>query len=305
MNKIGKFLGREIGWILLKIFNLIVSRLSEDKRCRLAKRLANLLYLIPLKHKKIILDNLRFAFKEKSKEEISKLAKSVYQNLTLSLFEMLTLSSSPRGYNQAIEVLGLKNLDQALLAGKGAVAISCHLGNFALLGEKMASLGYPFTMVMRDPKDKRVADFFHKILDKQEVKVIPDRPITACVRSCFASLKKREILYLMLDQNVGEGGVFVNFLGREASTHTGPVVFSLKTGAAIIPMFIVRKDNHHQIIIEPEVKLGKFSNYEEDLSGNTAVLSEIIESFIRRYPEQWWWLHQRWKRQPEAPLAGR
>lgn len=303
MNRIGKSLGREIGWILFKTFNLIVGRLSEDKRCRLAKRLANLLYLIPLKHRKIIFANLRFAFKEKSEKEISKLAKSVYQNLTLSFFEVLTLPSEPRGYNQAIEVLGLENLDQALLPGKGVIAISCHLGNFVLLGEKIASLGYPFTLVMRDPKDKRVAKFFRKVSDKQEVKVILDRPITACVRSCFASLKKREILYLMLDQNVSEGGVFVNFFGKEASTHTGPVVFSLKTGAAIIPMFIVRKDNHHQIIIEPEVKLKKFSNYEEDLLGNTAVLSEIIESFIRRYPEQWWWLHQRWKRQPEAPLA--
>ena len=96
------------------------------------------------------------------------------------------------------------------------------------------------------------------------------------------------------------GGVFVDFFGQKAATATGPVVFAMRTKAPIVPMFVVRqKDDTHKIIIEPPLKLEEPADDKTMIQRNTEKITQVIERYIRKYPQEWGWMHRRWKSQPK------
>ncbi|MBU1905372.1 MAG: lysophospholipid acyltransferase family protein, partial [Candidatus Omnitrophica bacterium] len=113
------------------------------------------------------------------------------------------------------------------------------------------------------------------------------------------ALRNNEAVFLPLDQNFGSGGVFVDFFGKKAATAIGPVVFARRTKAAIVPCFIIRqKDDTHQIVFEPPLELEEGKDKQETIVINIQKLTNIIESYIRRYPAEWGWIHRRWKSKP-------
>jgi len=113
-------------------------------------------------------------------------------------------------------------------------------------------------------------------------------------------LRQNELLFIPLDQNFGNGGgVFVDFFGQKAATATGPVVFAMRTKAPIVPMFVIRqKDDTHKIMIEPPLKLEELTDDKEMIQRNTAKITQVIERYIRQYPQEWSWMHRRWKSRP-------
>ena len=128
---------------------------------------------------------------------------------------------------------------------------------------------------------------------------VPTKPKSLAVKRALTSLKRREVLIIPIDQNAGKEGVFVDFFGRLASAPAGPVVFAQRTGAPLVPMCIIREGRkRHQLIIEPEVPLVNTENKEKDLITNTQKLTKVIEKYVRKYPSQWWWMHNRWKSKP-------
>ena len=115
------------------------------------------------------------------------------------------------------------------------------------------------------------------------------------------TLRNNGLLFIPLDQNFGTGGIFVNFFGRQAATATGPIVLAQRTQAAILPCFIIRQeDDTHKVVFEPSVTLEEGESGRETLSINIQKLTDIIESYIRRYPAQWGWIHRRWKSKPKS-----
>ena len=110
-------------------------------------------------------------------------------------------------------------------------------------------------------------------------------------------LRRNGLLFIPIDQNFGgEGGVFVDFFGRKAATAPGPAVFSSRTGAPILPMFIVREgDDNHKIIIEKPVVLENVGDDKESVRHNMSKVTAIVEKYIRKYPHEWAWMHRRWK----------
>jgi KDO2-lipid IV(A) lauroyltransferase len=128
-------------------------------------------------------------------------------------------------------------------------------------------------------------------------RVIPKK---RAVREIIKGLNKNEIVGILADQDGGRNGVFVNFFGRKASTPEGAIAFALKTGCAVLPTFIIREDGaRHTFKIEPPIHITRSGNYEMDIKTNLQTWTDILESYIRRYPEQWLWIHKRWKTQPE------
>jgi KDO2-lipid IV(A) lauroyltransferase len=121
------------------------------------------------------------------------------------------------------------------------------------------------------------------------------------VRNALQCLKRNELLGILADVDTSIDGVFVDFFGRPAHTPYSPIAISLKTGAAILPTFIIRQpDDSHRAIVEAPLLLERSGNREQDLVFNTQKFTKIIESYIRRYPEQWIWMHDRWKTPPQA-----
>ena len=249
------------------------------------------------KQRNTILDNLELAFGDKmSNEEKMEIAREMVTNLFKGFFEGFYFSSPFRKKVDGIVTLeGRENLDKALSRGKGVIALSAHFGNFTILGSVMVKENYPFHMVIRDPKSKSVARAFRVFRDSSGQKTIVTQPWRESSKKMLRCLRNNEIICLITDENKRRG-VKVDFFGQNTPTAMGPAVFSLRTGAAIVPTFIVRqKDDTHKIIIEPPLEFNLTGDQTEDIRHITSIFTERIESYIRAYPAQWWWLNRRWK----------
>lgn len=265
----------------------------------LAGIIANAGLYLMRKRKHIAYNNLRLAFgTSKTEREYHEIVKIIFRDTVKNILEVAKLvCSDPIFLKEIVSIDGLEHLDNALKQGRGTVAISAHMGNFIVIGPRLILEGYPFSLIARDPKDKILAKTLLDFRNHLGLDSIPDQPRKTCVARSLASLKRNSILYLQIDQNASSQDLWVDFFGWLVPTFRGPVVFSMRTGAPIIPMFMIRDaSNYHRLIIKPAFKLETTENKENDILKNTANLTKLIESYIKQYPTQWWWFHRRWKK---------
>ena len=251
------------------------------------------------RRKQIAYNNLKLAFgASKTKREYLEITKTIFRDTVKNGLEAAKIVyAGPNLIKELVSIEGREHLDKALGQGKGVVAISAHMGNFLILGSRLASEGYPFSLIIRNPRDGILANTLSDMRGKLGMESIPDQPRKRCVAKSLAALKKNGILYLQLDQNASSQDLWVDFFGWLVPTFRGPVVFSMRTGAPLIPMFMIRDaSNHHKLIIKPPLKLATTEDKEKDILQNTAKITKLIESYIIQYPDQWWWFHRRWKK---------
>lgn len=286
--------------ILLPIKILPLNLLFWGGRC-----IGRVAYYIDGKHRRLSLENIRMALgKEKSPQELKRIIKENYCHIAQSGFEMLRALEYGKRYAHLLAIEGKENLDRALAKGKGAIGIMGHIGNITLLLRKIANEGYPASVIAKDPKDELVARFMQELRDRSNMGTVPPKPKSLVAKRSLTSLKRGELLIIPIDQNAGKEGIFVDFFGRPASTPAGPVIFAQRTGAPLVPMYIIREGRkRHRLIIEAEIPLVNTENKEEDLITNTQRLTRVIERYVRKYPSQWWWMHNRWKSQPPQKIG--
>ena len=299
-KKIRKSLSRFLAWLGLNICSLIVRVVPADYLYSFARNIASLAFLFAVKQRRIALDSLTIAFgKEKSRQEIERIAKDCFIYMAKSAVELMFLMDKPLVLKERVEIAGRENLDKALAAGRGVILISAHFGNFPLLLGKLAVDGYKAGGIMRPMHDARVEKIFLKKRDKFGVKTIYSQPRNECVNNTIAALRNNELVFIPIDQNFGSAGVFVNFFGRKAATATGPVILAQRTKAALVPCFIIRQPgDRHKIIFEPALELNEGKDPPDTILINIQALTDIIESYIRKYPAEWGWIHRRWKSKP-------
>ncbi len=300
LKKIRKSFSRFVGWLGIHICTLIVKVIPASWLYGFAGQIASLAFVFARKHKKIALDSLAVAFgQEKSHPEIKKIAKDCFICIAKSAVELMFFFDKPQALKSRVQIEGRNNLDQALAAGRGVILVSAHFGNFPLLLGRLAIDGYKAGGIMKPMHDARMEQIFLKKREKFGVRTIYSLPRQACVNNTINALRNNELVFIPIDQNFGTGGVFVNFFGEKAATATGPVILAQRTKAALIPCFIRRlPDDQHQIIFEPELKLEEGKDPREVVLVNIQKLTDIIESYIRRYPAEWGWIHRRWKSKP-------
>ncbi len=256
-------------------------------------------YYLMRKRKHIAYHNLKTVFGSlKTEKECNEIVKTIFCDAVNNALEIAKVAcTNPVVLKEMVSIEGLEYLNDALSQGKGTVAISAHMGNFLLIGPRLIIEGYPFSLIARDPKDKVLAHTLLGMRTTLGLESIPDQPRKVCVVRSLVALKRNRILYLQLDQNASSQDLWVDFFGWLVPTFRGPVVFSMRTGAPITPMFIVRDTPyHHRLIITPPLQLESTDNKENDILRNTANLTKLIESYIQQYPTQWWWFHRRWKK---------
>jgi KDO2-lipid IV(A) lauroyltransferase len=146
---------------------------------------------------------------------------------------------------------------------------------------------------------------FLKKRSRLGIKTIYSQPRNTCVNTTIESLRNNELVFIPIDQNFGTSGVFVNFFGTKAATATGPVVLAQRTGAKLLPCFIIRNpDDTHRLIFESEIGLVQGKDAQETVLINIQKLTGVIESYIRNYPAEWGWIHRRWKSKPSEKGGG-
>ena len=249
--------------------------------------------------KRLALENMRMAFgEEKSEQEVRELAQKAFDNFGLGMIELVYFLDKPKEVVKRVTIQGKENLDAALAKGNGVVLLSAHFGNFVLMMMRLAAEGYKVNCIMRQMRDEEFEKYILDLRNRNGIHTIHSQPRRDCIVHSLRCLKENEALFILLDQHYGDDGrVFVDFFGQPAATATGPVIFSQRAGAPILPAFITRDGkDRFKIHIDPPVILEAPQGSEEDTTRNVAQLSKVIESYVRRYPEEWGgWLHRRWK----------
>jgi len=293
---------RVIGFITLKIFYSLICILPHSLIKSMTGLLSNIGFLVAARLRNTAKDSLNLAFgPELNINQRNKIAKDSFKYMVEGGLELLYCVGHPEYIREIAEIKGLEHLNAALLQKKGVIAVTAHFGNFPIMQFRLAKEGYAVNSIIRHMRDNLADDYFLKKRNKVGVKTIYSEPRKACVLESMRSLKNNEVLFILLDQNFGTGGVFVNFFGRKAATATGPIILSQKTGAKILPMFIVHnKNGKNTLFIEPEFKLDEGADKDETILLNIQRLTDIIEQYIRRYPAEWSWIHKRWKTRPKT-----
>ena len=258
------------------------------------------------RYRRIAAENLRHAYPGITPREIARIITAGFRSIGLTIAEMLCFGHRPEAMMKRISVDGLEHLDRALANGKGVVAVTAHLGNFPLMMSYLAWRGYSVSVIFKPPRDQKADDYFiSRWKTITGARIIYSMPRLRCIQESLKVLRGNGLLFILPDQNFGDdGSVFVDFFGRTAATGTGPSVFARRSGACIVPMFIVRQpDATHKIIIEKPVEAAQAPTEEEALIVQTQQLAAVIEQYLRRCPDQWLWFHKRWKTSPEDQRA--
>ncbi|MBN2468864.1 MAG: hypothetical protein JXD19_12020 [Deltaproteobacteria bacterium] len=250
---------------------------------------------------RIGVDNVRTAFGETmSRKEARALVKKNFQNTARDFIEMVACCDTDHQVALANSILvhGKEHLDKALAKGKGVILVSAHLGNFPIIGVKLASLGYSPRLIYKEPKNIYLVGRAKQWMDQVGIGVIPYKPRRRCALEIIKELKNNGIIILLIDQNPRKkDGVYVEFFGQAVPTYRGPVVMAVRAGAAIVPLFIHRnRDNREVITILPELALKRSPDLDRDIIDNLRVINALYEKWIVQHPDQWWWVHRRFRR---------
>lgn len=264
-------------------------------RRKIFKAISLVIYHFSPARRRIATDNLRCAYPEKSVPDLIKITKGVYRNIGIVAAEFFQIPSLTReNIHELVDYEGLENLSRAMAKNKGLLLFTAHLGNWELTAAFLALLEHPLTIIYR-PLDSTILENF--VTCVRACKGNKPLPKDRTMMQIFRSIKKNAIVGTLLDQNMTrQQGVFVDFFGRPSCTTNGLAILALHTGAPVIPAFMVRMQNgKYRFIIGKEVELINTGNLEADIFTNTQNFTRIIEDFIRRYPDQWLWIHQRWR----------
>jgi len=243
--------------------------------------------------------NLRAAFsREKTPSEIRRLNKGVYKSLSQILFEILTLTKVNRKYvDKYVEIVNPENMLDIKGHPKGIILLTAHFGNWELSGMVSAIMGFPLVALAREQKMKKLDGLINRLRESKGLQVVT-KGITT--RYIVEALHHGKMIGMVGDQDSGKTGEFVEFFGRPASTAPGSARIARKTSAYILPAFIARiKGPYHRLVLEKPIKINKG----EDIKPYLLKYNRLLEKYVRTYPDQWLWLHKRWKSTPLKKVA--
>ncbi|MBN2289752.1 MAG: lysophospholipid acyltransferase family protein [Candidatus Glassbacteria bacterium] len=252
--------------------------------------------------RKEVLASLGLAFPEKSPAELAGIGACCYRSLGEFFIEMFRIHRLSTDWMQRhIDFQGREVLDSALAGGRGVINVTFHYGNWELMGAFAARLGYPLDVIARSQQNR----FFQRyVAAAREACGMRLFPVSASPGKVARSLREGRIVSFLADQDSHHQGVFVDFLGRPASTPKGPALFAHKTGAPVVlSLMIPRGDGKYTLRFEP-VPRPETGNREEFIFRMTAYFTGRLAEQVRSRPEYWFWPHRRWKTRPPDSPAG-
>lgn len=242
------------------------------------------------------LKHIRLALGEiYSLQEQLHIIKTSFKNLGKSLFEVLYLSRLTRDeISQLVIFEGEDCLKNAAEQGHGVIYVTGHLGNWELEAAALA-MRFQFAAVAAPIYDPWMEKVMIQIRNTYSTETII-RGYPGALRRLLSLLKSGGVVGILIDQDAQTDGVYVPFFGRPAYTPSGAAAVALRTGAAVVLGFILRQpNNQHRLVVKGPLRLIQTGNRDADIEANTATFTEMIEQVIRNYPEQWVWMHNRWK----------
>ncbi|MBI1912336.1 MAG: lysophospholipid acyltransferase family protein [Deltaproteobacteria bacterium] len=283
---------------LLKIISFLLGHMPLGLVHILGRVFGRLIYKYDKKRRKITLDNIDRAYRDElTQEKKQEIAQKVFVNLAKMFFEFTRIPwLNQKSFIKLVKVHGTENLAKALEKKKGVILCTGHFGNWELFGASFGHIGFKLDVVARE-LDSPVLEQFVKWVRTRSGNVIISK--NRAMRKLMRRLADNGIVTILLDQNVALAeGVFVDFFSVPACTNKGPALLAATTGAAVVPAFIIRHGSGYRLEIQKELELTFTGDRERDALENTARCTKAIEDIVRKHPEQWFWVHRRWKTRP-------
>jgi KDO2-lipid IV(A) lauroyltransferase len=278
--------------------------LPRQIRLQLAYSAGNLGYHLARRLRRVAQRNLTLALPELSPAAQDQIIRGVFRNFGRLLAEF---SGFPYLNRQNIESIvlyqGLEHYLAAIARGRGVLFLTGHLGAWELSSFAHAVYGYPHNILVRKIDNPHIDQLVAQYRTSSG-----NQPIDKnnSVKAILQALRRGEAVGILIDLNtVRNQGVFCDFFGIPACSTTGLATLALRTGATVLPGFLVWDEQlgKHRLCFEPPVPLIRTGDQHQDICQNTAQFNQIVEKFVRRYPDQWLWVHRRWKTRPEGETS--
>ena len=275
-------------FFLYKFGEFWVTLLPLDVSYRIAGFISTIQYYCSPRDRKAVKNNLKIILR--TNQGVSDLAKEMFRNFGKYLVEFFRMAKEiDREFiKDRVKIVNLDSLKKALERKKGAILVTAHIGNWELGGVVLGVLGFPLVAIAMPHKERPVNDLFNRQREEKGVAIIP---MQHAMRRCLSALKENKVVALLSDRDFTANGMVIDFLGRKTLIPKGAAVFAAKTGAAIVPCFLIReKENTFTLTLEepfypPHTNRGHIND--ETLLSIMRKYAAIIESKIRQYPSQW------------------
>lgn len=264
----------------------------------IGERLGDLAFDLVRKRRALVQQHLARVFgHEYEPNALHHIARDVYRQLgRIATEHARLLTAETIDIRDRITVTGADHIAQARQQENGVILVTGHFGYWELLGASVAALGHPVAVVAKDQHNPAVNALIIKGRERLGMRVIP---MATATHAILRTLRRNECIGLLMDQDAGAGGVFVNFLGLPASTYQGPALFALRSGAPIIPCFIIREGaERHRVVFESPIEVTPSGDESTDIQRYTQTYTTVLERYVRMYPDHWFWVHRRWKTRP-------
>jgi KDO2-lipid IV(A) lauroyltransferase len=264
-----------------------------------AASLGSLGYALSKRYRGVGMRNLDIAYGDKlTVEQKKKIVKQVFRNFAKStLVEFPGVSAF--GKNDVLRSIDIEpgmvsRLKEYQARGKGIIAVSGHIGNFELAARRMVIEGFKFAVVARNDPNPVMTTLINAVRNSGGYEVIgrgdAARPILRMLRS-------NGIVAILSDQTSRD--IYAPFFGVLSGTVAGPAALALRTGAVLVPIFCIRDGiNHHRVLLYPEIDVHSTGDHKADTVRIMSDVNAAVEDVVRKYPEQWLWLHNRWRDLP-------
>jgi KDO2-lipid IV(A) lauroyltransferase len=243
--------------------------------------------------------NLELALPELSAPERSRILRRLFRYLGWQLIEFCRMPRyTPKNTRDWIRTEGLEHYLAAVARGRGVLILTGHLGAWELSSFYHSLMGYPMGMVIRRLDNKLLDEYVNHIRCLRGNRVLHKDDFA---RGLLTAMRAGEAVGILMDTNMTPPqGVFVPFFGIEACTASGLARVALKTGAAVLPGFLVWEAREARYVLHfgPELEFSATGDAESDILSATQQCNDVLEAWIRRYPDQWLWIHRRWKTRP-------
>lgn len=284
-------------WIIIKLLGVLPRPLARA----VGIAFAQLIYLLHFRLRHAGMRNLTLAFPEKTNAERARILRGEFTSLGRQLAEVCHFPKyTLENVNQVIVYDGFENYERAYARGKGVLFLTAHFGGWELSAFFHSMHGHWMHVVMR-PMDNV---YLNRLITKYRTmhgNTTVDKD--DFVRGLLAAMKKGEVVGILMDTNMTPPqGIFVDYFGLPACTASGLARIALRTDAAVVPTFTIWDPalRKYRLRFDPAVELIRTKDNEADIAANTQLFTKIIEHYVRQYPDQWLWVHRRWKTRPEG-----
>jgi len=275
-----------------------VNLLPEGFALWLGRQLGNVWYHLDFEHRNVAIQNLQMVFgREKSASEIRDIAHRTFRNLGMMAMEFFRIPRMDvKTFKKRVKIEGLEEALKLFQKGKGIFLLLSHFGNWEMMGVMSKVIGQPIMVLAKPMKRKEwLDDWIGKIRSASGLEVIST---VNASRKVMRGLSQNRVVGILIDQRAKRSeGIWADFFGRKAPTTPGLAVLAMKTGAPVLPVFMVRDGfRGHRLIIKEPLDLIRTGDVKKDVEANTELFNRVLESMIRQYPDQWFWVHRRWER---------